>query len=104
LKRCGLNNFTSELDKDIPLYITVDCDVLDLSEFQAVSFPRPGKGLRLIDILNSLKTLKKEGYNIVGIDICEYNPKMDTETYLYGRILAHFIAEVLSIIKPRGLN
>jgi len=100
----SLSNFKKELDKEIPLYITIDCDVLDLNEFKAVSYPQPGAGPKMVDLLDALRILIKDGHKIIGIDICEYNPKMDSENYLYGRILSHFIAEILSIIKPGNLN
>lgn len=55
---------------DSPIYLTIDLDVLDPSEFPAVSNPEPG-GITFKELQESLYLLRGK---LVGIDIVEYNP------------------------------
>lgn len=60
---------------DMPCYLSLDLDILDPGIFPAIGVPEPG-GLifnQIIDILFSFKAL-----NVVGMDVTEYNPLMDT--------------------------
>lgn len=56
--------------KDKPIYLTLDVDVMDPSEFPAVGNPEPG-GPSFREILDSLLLLKGK---LVGADIVEVNP------------------------------
>jgi len=58
-----------------PLYITLDLDVLDPSEFPGTGTPEAG-GLSFPELLTAL--LKLSGMNIVGFDINELSPHYDT--------------------------
>jgi arginase len=93
-----LENMMDSLDRYTPLYITIDLDVLNCDEFSAVSFPQPGKGLKMNEILNCIENIKKQGIEIVGLDICEYNPELDTKNYLAGRKVVDFIYKTLAIM------
>jgi agmatinase len=60
---------------NVPCYLSLDLDILDPGIFPATGVPEPG-GLtfdQVLDILFYFKDL-----NIVGIDVTEYNPLMDT--------------------------
>ena len=60
---------------DKPLYVTVDLDVLDPSEFPGTGAPEAG-GLQFAELLDALKKLS--GKNIIGFDLCELSPHYDT--------------------------
>lgn len=70
-----IDNLTCFLDKSIPLYLSVDLDVLDPSEFPGVSYPIPG-GLTFRELKRMLKYLL-ESYNISAVDLVEYNPMIE---------------------------
>jgi len=60
-----------------PLYVTLDLDVLDPSEFPGTGTPEAG-GLSFTELLDALMKLAgKNGQNIVGFDICELSPHYD---------------------------
>lgn len=103
-QRSGRENILKYLDKSVPVYISIDLDVLDLKEFQAVSFPGTGEGLKFEELLSSISQLIDEGHEIVGIDICEYNPKLDTPSKLYGRVLVDFVSRVISLLLKQNLK
>lgn len=98
LKQVYLQSIIQSLNPEFPVYVTIDVDAFDTNIFQAVSFPQAGKGLQMNDILHSIVQLKKSGFTIVGIDVCEYNPELDLKNYLYGRQLVFFIAKLFSIL------
>ena len=72
-----MKNSPLELDnfKDKEIFITIDLDVLDPSLMSGVGTPEAG-GLNYIELINWLKHLK--GFNIIGIDIVELAPDIDT--------------------------
>ena len=56
--------------KDRPLYLTLDLDVLNPSEFPAVTNPEPG-GISFMELLEVIKLLRGR---IIGADMVEFNP------------------------------
>ena len=60
---------------DKPVYITVDIDVLDPSEFPATGTPEAG-GMRYSKLHGYLKRLCRE-LNVIGADIVEFSPPYD---------------------------
>lgn len=60
--------------KDVPIYLSIDLDVLDPSIFSGTGTPEPG-GVSFNELLNNL--LKLKGLNIVGVDINELAPHYD---------------------------
>lgn len=60
--------------KDVPVYITLDVDVLDPSVMPGTGTPEPG-GVSFKELLNALLSL--EGLNIIGFDINEFSPPCD---------------------------
>ncbi len=64
-----LKQFLYEL-KPEKIYLTVDLDVLDPSEFPAVSNPEPG-GISFKELLNAIMELRGK---LIGFDIVEFNP------------------------------
>ena len=61
--------------KDKNIFITIDLDVLDPSLMSGVGTPEAG-GFGYLELIEWLKFLK--GFNIVGIDIMELAPDIDT--------------------------
>jgi agmatinase len=57
-----------------PIYVTVDLDVVDPSEFPGTGTPEAG-GLSFTELLNAILCLSESG--IVGFDICELSPHYD---------------------------
>lgn len=62
------------VDKDIPIYISLDLDVLDPSCMPGTGTPEPG-GVMFSELLNALLSLKE--HNIVGADVVELAPDYD---------------------------
>jgi len=60
---------------DRPIYLTIDLDVLDASEMPGTGTPEAG-GVRFKELLAGLLTIAKG--NIVGADIVELAPGLDT--------------------------
>lgn len=63
------------LDSEVPVYVTVDLDVLDPSLFSGTGTPEAG-GIFFPDLEEALLAL--ETLNVVGFDINELSPPYDT--------------------------
>ena len=81
-KHCKCNHFN--LDKmdnlveeigDKPVYVTIDLDVLDPSIFPGTGTQEPG-GVTFKEMIEGMLSLR--GLNIVGADIVELAPNLDT--------------------------
>ncbi len=71
-----LKKFLKELNPE-KIYLTIDLDVLDPSEFPAVSNPEPG-GITFRELLHAVLELKER---LIGFDIVEFNPVVFPGTY-----------------------
>ncbi len=60
---------------DAPLYLTLDLDVINPSDFPGVTNPEPG-GPMIMDVIKDILSLK----NIISADIVEFSPLMDDST------------------------
>jgi len=58
-----------------PVYVTVDMDVLDPSEFPGTGTPEAG-GLKFMQLLSSVKMILYR-FNVVGLDNMELSPMLD---------------------------
>lgn len=58
----------------VPVYLTIDLDVLDPSVFPGTGTPEPG-GVTMKELLHALCQLK--GLNLVGADVVELSPHYD---------------------------
>ncbi|MEP7272584.1 MAG: agmatinase [Acidobacteriota bacterium] len=74
---------------DSPLYISFDIDALDPAFAPGVSHPEPG-GLSTRQAIETIQAVKA---NVVGADIVEYNPRMDTLN-LTAMVCAKLIKEI----------
>ncbi len=70
----GLDQTVESL-KNVPVYITIDIDVLDPSVVPGTGTPEPG-GMQFKDLLWAFKQFERFGH-IVGVDLVELNPYLD---------------------------
>jgi len=90
-----LEHLAEAIEKiDSPVYLTIDLDVLDPSEFPAVSNPEPG-GISFKELQESLYLLRGK---LIGIDIVEYNPLVSDSIFpaVTGALLIREALIVLS--------
>lgn len=83
---------TIEMIKDKPVYITIDLDVLDPSVFPGTGTPEPG-GLTYKELLGAIINFTALN-NVVGADIVELSPMLDTSgvsTIVAGKTLREMI-------------
>lgn len=71
----GLDKIVEQI-KDKPVYITIDLDVLDPGVFPGTGTPEPG-GIQYKELLWAIEQFEKLN-NIVGCDIVELAPHLDT--------------------------
>ncbi|MDR1579976.1 MAG: agmatinase [Synergistaceae bacterium] len=64
----------AEALKDRPVYVTVDLDVLDPSEFPGTGTPEAG-GFSFAELLECVEACAK--LNVIGFDLCELSPHYD---------------------------
>ncbi|WP_230200186.1 agmatinase [Bacillus niameyensis] len=69
----GLDEVVERL-KGKPVYLTIDLDVLDPSQFPGTGTPEAG-GVSFTELLNAILTVS--GLNIVGMDVNELSPIYD---------------------------
>jgi agmatinase len=66
---------TVEMLKDVPVYITIDIDVLDPSVVSGTGTPEPG-GIQYKELIWAFEQFEKL-HHIVGADLVEFNPYLD---------------------------
>lgn len=69
-----LGEIPERLSRGIPLWLSLDLDVLDPGAFPGVTNPEPG-GLSFRDLLEVLHVLR--GFEVVGMDVVELAPPFD---------------------------
>jgi agmatinase len=82
------------LDRDVPIYISFDIDVLDPSLMPGVTTPEPG-GLMFKEVMDYLSVLK--GMDIVGADLVELAPDYDT-TFVSSVCAAKGAREIVMLL------
>jgi agmatinase len=88
-------------DPEIPVYLSIDIDVLDPGLAPGTGTPEPG-GWTTRELIRIVRAL--EGLNVVGADIVEVSPAHDgvgEETALAG---AQLVFEMITSIVKRGLK
>lgn len=94
----GIKGITRQIkDKvgDLPVYLTIDIDVLDLSVAPGTGTPEPG-GLTSRELLTILDGL--EGLNIIGADVVEVLPAFDTNGDITTIVAAQVIDSILGLM------
>jgi arginase family enzyme len=81
------------LESRLPVYLSVDLDVLDPAFAPGVSHPEPGgcSTRRLISTLQSLRN------PLVGADLVELNPRNDPAG-LTARVAAKIVKEIAGLV------
>ncbi len=82
------------LDRDIPVYVSFDIDVLDPSVMPGVTTPEPG-GLTFREVMDYLCVLK--GMEIIGADLVELAPDYDT-TFVSSVCAAKVAREIVMLL------
>lgn len=90
-----IDNLEKILEKDIPVYLTIDADAFDPSVIGAVSYPVLG-GLGLTDF-DSI-ALKLLSYNVVAADFVEFNGQYDSKNLIYSTAAAQVILGEIAIL------
>lgn len=98
----GLDNVVEKL-KDVPVYITIDLDVLDPSVFPGTGTPEPG-GITYKELLWAFSQFKKLNH-IVGADLVELAPNLDSSG-VSTIVAAKSLREMVLILQDnlRGKN
>lgn len=78
-------------DTNIPVYLTIDLDVMDPSIFPGTGTPEPG-GISYNELIDKLLLFKDK--NVIGIDVVELSPHYDT-TGVSTAVAAKVIRELL---------
>lgn len=77
LEKFSLDTFAEKMDElaDVPVYITIDLDVLDPGVFPGTGTPEPG-GISYRDLLDAIGHMQKLN-QIVAADVVELSPPYD---------------------------
>lgn len=86
---------------EIPVYLSIDIDVLDVAFAPATGTPEAG-GWSTRELIRILRGI--EGLNVVGADIVEVAPAYDSVGEPTSIAAAQIVYEVLTSIVKRGLT
>lgn len=97
MNKFDLNGFGEVVEslKDVPVYFTLDLDVLDPSIFSGTGTPEAG-GVSFSELLNAVQDLQK--LNIVGLDINELSPVYD-QSGVSTAVACKILREILLTLK-----
>lgn len=84
----------SRIDRDVPVYLTFDLDVLDPSLAPGVTTPEPG-GLTFKEVMEYFSVLA--GLDIIGADLVELSPDYDA-TFVSSIAAAKVAREILMLL------
>ncbi len=88
------SQLATRLNRNMPVYITFDMDVLDPSLVSGVTTPEPG-GLTFREVMEYFAVF--QGMNIVGADIVELAPDYDT-TFVSSVSASKVVREILMLL------
>jgi len=93
-----------QLPRDIPVYVSIDIDVLDMALVPGCVSAEPD-GLTYNELRETLIALS-EHTEVVGFDLVEVNPLLDIGTGITSYLAAHTIIEFLGHIcaQPRWIE
>ncbi len=98
--RDGTERLLAELDPDLPVYISVDLDVLDAALVPGVATPEPD-GLDYEHLRDALAAVA-ENFDVCGLDIVELNPMVDAPNQITSFLCAQLLVETMGHISARG--
>lgn len=96
-----IDKILSRIGTEVPVYLSIDIDVLDPGLAPGTGTPEPG-GWTMRELIRILRGV--EGLNVVGADVVEVSPSYDgvgEETALSG---AQVVFEMLTSLVKRGLR
>ncbi|KAM3070189.1 hypothetical protein ACMFMG_003772 [Clarireedia jacksonii] len=96
-----IDKILSRIGTDVPVYLSIDIDVLDPGLAPGTGTPEPG-GWTMRELIRILRGV--EGLNVVGADVVEVSPSYDgvgEETALSG---AQVVFEMLTSLVKKGLR
>ncbi|MCL2522166.1 MAG: agmatinase [Erysipelotrichales bacterium] len=96
----GLDKIVEKI-KDIPVYITIDLDVLDPSVFPGTGTPEPG-GISYKELLWAMEQFEKLN-KIVGADIVELSPHLDASGASTA-VAAKTLRELILLLQQKKNN
>lgn len=82
-----------EFQSKLPVYLSIDLDVLDPAFAPGVSHPEPGG----CSTRRLLSTLQRIGNPVLGADIVEFNPRKDPAG-LTARVAAKLVKEIAGLV------
>lgn len=95
----GPESIYETLQPGLPVYISVDLDVLDLSLAPGVSCPEPS-GLRYDQLRDAMAGLADE-FDVCGLDVVELNPIVDNQNKSTAFIATQLMVETMGHIARR---
>ncbi|KAK6543743.1 hypothetical protein TWF694_000477 [Orbilia ellipsospora] len=96
-----VDKILDNLGKDLPVYLSVDIDVLDPGLAPGTGTPEPG-GWTTREMIRILRGL--EGLNIVGADVVEVAPAYDGAGEQTSLAAAQIVYEILTSMVKRGVE
>jgi agmatinase len=90
-----MKELLNSLDKEEPLYISVDIDVVDPAYAPGTGTPEVG-GITSWEIMEALRTLV--GYRVIGFDVVEVSPQFDPISQNTSLLAANLIYEMMSVV------
>jgi agmatinase len=96
-----VDRIMSRVGTDMPVYLSVDIDVIDPGLAPGTGTPEPG-GWTTRELIRILRGI--EGLNVVGADIVEVSPAYDGATEATALAAAQVGFEILSSMVKRGLQ
>lgn len=85
--------------KGRPVYLTLDCDVLDGCLFPAVSTPEPN-GILFAELIAAIKEISS--LSLVGADIVEYNPLAQSSLACASAVALVLREVILALLGRQG--
>ncbi|MCP1774903.1 arginase family enzyme [Bradyrhizobium japonicum] len=90
-----LQELSTALLPEVPVYLTIDTDAFDPGIAPAVVHPVPG-GLRWTDLSAVVESIYAERRRLVGLDWTEYNPTLEGRNAPTGVAIALALGRLLS--------
>ncbi|KAF2869988.1 arginase family-domain-containing protein [Massariosphaeria phaeospora] len=95
-----INSIMERVGTEIPVYLSIDIDVIDPGMAPGTGTPEPG-GWTTRELIRILRGI--DGLNVVGADIVEVSPAYDGSAETTGLAAAQIAYEVLTSIVKKGL-
>lgn len=95
-----ISEILSKIGTEVPVYLSVDIDVIDPGMAPGTGTPEPG-GWTTRELIRILRGL--EGLNVVGADVVEVSPSYDDAGQVTSLAAAQIVFELVTNMVKRGL-